>query len=337
MPDRTEYTTASTNGTLRSKGPTGMSERFAFDPESRSQESRATGLEGNPAAKTSHRENLLIERMASLGSCVVAFSGGADSALALAAAVRGLGRGNVIAATAVSPSLADAELRVAQKFAATLGVKHLTPSTHEMEREGYRANSGSRCYFCKSELLDTLLELAHEKQLAHVVTGTNADDAADPFRPGIRAADERGVVAPLRDLGFTKDEVRAISRAWGLATWDKPAMPCLASRLAYGVEVTKERLARVERAEVSAREALAEANTAVTDLRVRDLGDRVRIEVDQQKVDEVTAIAAVRSAVRAAGFGDAAVEIGAFRSGSMNDALTVLGKPEDLLRRIRTT
>src|SRR5688572_11587657 len=154
---------------------------------------------------------------------LVAFSGGADSAFLLAAAARALGPSNVVAATAVSPSLPAAELALAAEFAAGLGVRHETPRTHEMDSADYRRNAGDRCYFCKSELLDTLRPLADGLGVEHVATGTNADDAVAGFRPGIRAAAERGAVTPLLDAGLTKAEIRAASRAWGLVTWDKPA------------------------------------------------------------------------------------------------------------------
>ena len=254
----------------------------------------------------------------SYGRLVVAFSGGADSAFLLAAAARSLGAANVVAATAVSPSLPAAELDRAAAFAAGLGVRHETPRTHEMDRAGYRANAGDRCYFCKSELLDTLRPLADTLGMAHVATGTNADDAAAGFRPGIRAAAERGAVTPLLDAGLTKAEIRAASRDWGLATWDKPAAACLASRVAYGIEVTPSRLARVERAEAAARAWLHDRGIPVRDLRVRDLGDTARLEVDGDLVAAVAG-SGVAAEVTAAGFPAVAVE--AFRSGAMNELL----------------
>lgn len=198
----------------------------------------------------------LLDRLTALPSLAVAFSGGADSALVLAAAVRALGTGRVLAVTAVSDSLAAEELDVARRFAASLGVRHPLPRTAETANPGYRANGRDRCYFCKSEVLDVIGRVAAEHGFAHVATGTNADDAVDPFRPGIRAADERGVLAPLRDAGLTKAEVRRISKAWDLVTWDKPAAPCLASRVAYGVEVTPARLHRIETAERAVRRLL---------------------------------------------------------------------------------
>lgn len=254
------------------------------------------------------------------GSVLVAYSGGADSAFLLAAAVRALGPDRVAAATGYSHSLPMAERDPAREFAASLGVEVLTPRTHEIEREGYRANGADRCYFCKAELLDVLTPIAAEHRLAHVATGTNADDAVAGFRPGIRAADERGAIAPLRDAGLTKAQIRAASRAWGLPTWDKPAAACLSSRLAYGVEVTPLRLGRVERAEVAVRAALADHG--LVHLRVRDLGDRASVEIDATLLPLDPVIEAdVLDAVRGSGFGEAAVDPRGFRSGSMNEAL----------------
>src|SRR6478609_9619509 len=235
------------------------------------------------------------------GSVLVAYSGGADSAFLLAAAVRALGADRVAAATGYSHSLPMSERDPAREFAASLGVEVLTPETHEMEREGYRANGADRCYFCKAELLDVLTPLAADRGLAHVATGTNADDAVAGFRPGIRAAAERGAIAPLRDAGLTKEQVRAASLRWDLPTWDKPAAACLSSRIAYGVEVTPHRLGRVERAEVAARQALA--GTSLVNLRVRDLGDRASVEVDAALLPLAADVeAGLLDAVRLAGF-----------------------------------
>ncbi|MFY9915733.1 MAG: hydrolase, partial [Nocardioidaceae bacterium] len=208
---------------------------------------------------------------------------------------------------------------------ASLGVRQLTPSTHEMDRAGYRANAGDRCYFCKAELLDVLSPLAERLGFAAVATGTNADDAIAGFRPGIRAASERGAVTPLLDAGLTKVQIRELSRRWGLPTWDKPAAACLSSRIAYGIEVTPRRLARVELAEVSLRSLLAAYDVRVADLRVRDLGDQGRIELDASTLvtldaDPVLAAACVRAVVEA-GFEDAFVDPQGFRSGAMNERL----------------
>ena len=266
--------------------------------------------------------HLLRTRLAALDTelrrhrtLMVAFSGGADSAFLLAAAARTLGPDRVAAATAYSGSLPMSEREPALAFARDLGVAVFTPETDELAREGYRVNDGDRCAFCKAELLDVLGPLAATHGYDAVATGTNADDARAGFRPGIRAAAERGAVTPLLDAGLTKDQVRAASRAWDLPTWDKPAAACLSSRIAYGVEITPHRLARVERAEAVVRERLPE----VRNVRVRDLGDCARVEVDRDlvgRVDEATL-----RAVREAGFADAEVDPLGFRSGAMNELL----------------
>ena len=253
-----------------------------------------------------------------LGGLLVAFSGGADSAFLLAAAARALGPDRVVAATAVSPSLAADELPAAQALAASLGVRHVTPGTDELSREGYAANGPDRCFHCKATLLDTLRPLAGELGLPAVATGTNADDAVAGFRPGISAAAQRGALTPLLDAGLTKAQVREASRRWGLATADKPALACLASRIAYGIQVTPAGLARVDRAERALRADLGE----VRDLRVRDLGGgSARVELDADALLRFDASAL--DLVRAEGFTEVAVR--EFRSGSMNDALAASG------------
>jgi pyridinium-3,5-biscarboxylic acid mononucleotide sulfurtransferase len=252
----------------------------------------------------------LLDQFAGIDSLAVAYSGGADSALVLAAAATALGPSRVLAVTGVSPSLAAGELAPAARLAGSLGVRHLTPRTDELASDGYRANGRDRCYFCKSTVLTAIIALAAEHGFTAVATGTNADDAVDPFRPGIRAGDERGVRTPLRDAGLTKADVRAVSRRWGLSTWDKPATPCLASRVRYGISITPYRLARVDRAEQAVR-----ALMPVTDLRVRDLGDAVRVEVDAGHADH----AAVTRAVYEAGFPPGTpVEVRPYRTGSLN-------------------
>ena len=273
-------------------------------------------------------EHLLSTRLESLaadlrarGSVMVAFSGGADSAFLLAAAVRALGSPDVVAATAYSDSLPHSERSPALDFARELGVRVLTPATHEMDRDGYRANAGDRCYFCKAELLDVLGPLAQEHGVAHVATGTNADDAVAGFRPGIRAADERGAITPLRDAGLTKQQIRAASQQWGLPTWDKPAAACLSSRVAFGIEVSPFRLARIERAEVAVRSALDDDGFDVRNLRVRDLGGKASIEIDLDLVEAARQSPSVVAAAVAAGFDQADIDPLGFRSGAMNELL----------------
>ncbi|NHC12847.1 hypothetical protein G9H71_03525 [Motilibacter sp. E257] len=188
-----------------------------------------------------------------------------------------------------------------------------------MDVEGYRANAGDRCYFCKATLLDTVAPVARERA-AEVLTGTNADDHRAGFRPGLRAAREHGAREPLAECGLTKDEVREVSRAWGLRTWDKPAAACLSSRIAYGLRITPHRLHRVEQAERSVRRLLAAEGVQTRDLRVRDLGTQVRVEVDGDVVPQVQAIPRLAETLQEAGFAEA-VDVRAFVSGSMNAML----------------
>lgn len=262
----------------------------------------------------------LAARLRRLGSLLVAFSGGADSAFLLAAAARTLGPDAVVAATAVSPSLPASELGAAAAYARGLGVRHLTPGTDELGRDGYVANGPDRCFHCKSALLDALVPLALQHGLAAIATGTNADDVLARFRPGIRAAALAGAVTPLADAGLTKADVRAASRRWGLITADKPAAACLSSRVAYGIAISPARLGRIEHAESALRAALRGAGLNVRNLRVRDLGDRARVEVDPPLVAALERRPDLLAAV--AGFGAVEVDPRGFRSGSMNEVLT---------------
>lgn len=261
----------------------------------------------------------LVGELRDYGRTLVTFSGGVDSSVVLAAAVRALPRADVAAVTAVSPSLPAAELAAARAFCATLGVTHHTVATRELDQPGYRENGPRRCYFCKSSLLAEALTVASVHDFDSIATGTNASDLAAGFRPGIRAAAERGARTPLADLGLDKAAVRGIARHWDLPTWDKPAAACLSSRIAYGVAITPERLARVQRAEVAARHLLA--GLGVRDLRVRDLGAAVRLEVDPPVVPAARAHPDLAAAIRNAGFDHARLTVEPFRSGSMNELL----------------
>ncbi len=258
------------------------------------------------------REAAVVERLGSLEGLVVAFSGGVDSSYLLALGVQALGS-RCIAATAVSPSLAASELDGARAFAAGLGVEHVLVETHEGERDGYVRNDGDRCYHCKAELFERLEPLLH--RFPAIAVGTIADDLGD-HRPGQRAAAARGVLTPLADAGLTKAEVRTLSRARGLATWDAPAQACLASRIAYGVEVTPERLGRVERAEAWLR------GQGFRELRVRDHGGLARVEVAVADLPRLTALAAeLDAALREFGFTFVTIDAAGLRSGSLNALL----------------
>ncbi|MBV8540845.1 MAG: ATP-dependent sacrificial sulfur transferase LarE [Pseudonocardiales bacterium] len=231
----------------------------------------------------------LLDRLGRLDGLVVAFSGGVDSAVVLAAAVRTLGADAVLAAIADSPSLARAELGSAQRVAGQIGAELVVLRTDEHTDPGYRANAGDRCYFCKRTVLAAVCGLARRRGFAHVATGTHRDDHRAAHRPGLRAARELGVCEPLAEVGATKEIVRRLAAHWNLTVRDKPSTPCLASRVAVGVPVTVEVLALVERAELAAGEYLADHRVPVRDLRVRLLGQAgFRVELDQAALDGVS-------------------------------------------------
>lgn len=255
-----------------------------------------------------------------LDRVVVAFSGGADSAFLAWFANRTLGTDRVLAVTAVSPSLAEAEHDECRALAASWGMRWMEVSTDEMSRAAYRRNDGDRCYHCKSALLDALEPVAAAEG-ATIVLGVNVDDLGD-HRPGQRAAGERGATFPLVEAGFDKAAVRAASKAVGLVTWDKPAAACLASRLPYGTEVSVNLLSQVERAEGMLRRLGLRA------LRVRHYGDTARLEVPVEDLDAVLQRrVAIVDAVHAAGYRYVTLDLEGLRSGNLNQALgsTVAG------------
>lgn len=244
--------------------------------------------------------------LASCRSLLVALSGGVDSSALLAAASRAL-PGRVAAATTVSPAVPEEEVAEARAVAARLGVPHAVVPTRELQDPRYVANAGDRCYFCRREMYGRLEETARARGLETLADGLHADDVVEA-RPGVRAARERGVRHPLREAGFTKAEVRRLARAFGLANRDKPAQPCLASRIPAGLAVTPERLARVEAAERAVR------GLGFRSLRVRCEGTHARVEVDAADLDRARARAAeIAAAVRACGFATAAVDPRGYR------------------------
>lgn len=220
-----------------------------------------------------HIVDALVAHLASLDSALLGYSGGVDSSLLAVAGTRALGEGRFLAVIGRSPSYPDVQWEAARATARQFGVPVLEVDTLELDDPSYRANPTNRCYFCKSELWRRLGDVAAERGLATIMDGTNADDLAE-HRPGLRAAAERQVHSPLAELGWGKATVREAARALGIAGWDAPSSPCLSSRLAYGLEVTPERLRQVELAEAFLR------GLGVTgDLRVRHHGAAARIEV----------------------------------------------------------
>ena len=261
----------------------------------------------------------LRARLRQIDRVVVAFSGGADSAFLAWVAHDTLGRdGAARAVTAVSPSLAPAELEDCASLAREWDLQWSTVRTDELDRPEYVANDGDRCAHCKTALMDALTPIASAAGSTTVVLGVNVDDLGDR-RPGQEAAAARGAVFPLVDTGFTKADVRSESRRLGLRTWDKPAAACLASRLPYGTPVTIGVLDRVARAEASLHQL------GFRQVRVRHYGDVARIELDP---DDLAAAVARRSdvvdAVHAAGYQYVTLDLDGFRSGNLNTALTRL-------------
>ena len=256
----------------------------------------------------------LRQRVRDLGPLVVAFSGGADSAFLAFVAHDTLGPDAMVAATAVSPSLAGDELADCRALASEWGLRLVEVATDEVDSSDYRSNDGERCYWCKSSLMDALVPVAAAAG-ASVALGVNLDDLGD-HRPGQRAAAERGAVFPLVDAGFTKADVRDWSHRLGLRTWDKPAAACLSSRVPYGTPVTVEVLGRIERAERALR------GLGFRELRVRHYGDTARLEVPLHDLDRVlVARAEVVRAVRGAGYAYVTLDLEGLRSGNLNDAL----------------
>ncbi len=262
------------------------------------------------------KERALESRLREAGRLLVAFSGGVDSSYLALAAHRALGRG-ALAVTAVSPSYPESHRAVAEEVVARFGIAHRFVATHEMESAAYRANAPDRCYHCKSELFDVLGALRDELGFAAVAYGVNTDDTGD-FRPGHRAADERGVLSPFLDVGFSKQEIRALSRAAGLPTADLPASACLASRLPYGTEVTAERLRQVEEGEARLR-ALG-----FRQLRLRHHGELARVEIDPSELPRALDPEVARrmvEAVKPLGFRYIALDLEGYRTGALNEVL----------------
>ena len=251
-----------------------------------------------------------------MGSVAVAFSGGVDSTLVAVAAHRVLGE-KALVVTAVSPALAKRELEETIRLAETFGFAHRIIHTNEMDREGYVANSPQRCYFCKTELYTELTALAEKEAIEWVVNGANTDDIGD-YRPGMIAASEHRVRSPMVEAGLTKADVRAIARSLDIPIWDKPAQPCLSSRVPYGIPVTVENLSKIEQAEDYLR------GLGLKEIRARHHDRLCRIEVGENEIDfafghrkEIVA------AIKKIGYLWVSLDMSGLRSGSLNDQLNL--------------
>lgn len=276
------------------------------------------------SAELAAKRDALVDLLRPLGRCVVAYSGGVDSAVVAQAAVLALGKG-VVAVTGVSPSLPEGELEAAAALARCIGIRHRVVDTQEFNKRAYLQNAPDRCYHCKTELYNHLAAVAREEGAQVIVNGANLDDRGD-YRPGMKAAAEHGVRSPLIEVALTKSEVRLLAAHWGLPVAEKPASPCLSSRVAYGEPISPERLRMIDQAERWLR------NLALTELRVRyHAGDLARIEVPLQAMQRLVQ-PEVREALvkqlQALGFKYVTLDLAGFRSGSLN----LLVAPEQLLR-----
>ena len=278
--------------------------------------------ETQPSVALLEKEARLADWCRSQGSVLVGFSGGVDSAYLACVAREALGPERVLAVIGRSASYPAAQWARARAVADAFAIPVLEVDTDELADPRYAANPTNRCYFCKSELWSRLAPVATERGLAVIVDGTNADDGND-HRPGTRAAAERGVASPLATLGFTKDDIRVLSRRRGIETWDQPSSPCLSSRIPYGTAVTIERLRAIELAEAALR-ALGVAGN----LRVRHFGERARVELDPDELTRWQSGSqrdALDRAVRQGGFLEVDLDPRGFRSGALNVLAGVTG------------
>jgi uncharacterized protein len=261
----------------------------------------------------------LREILGGMDKVLVAFSGGADSTFLVKMAIEVLGKEQVIAVTAQSPTYPSWECKESKELALLLGARQVMITTEELDKDDFAANPPERCYFCKEELFSRLVLMAADEGAGFVLDGTNRDDLGD-FRPGRKAAQEKGVRSPLLEAGLTKGDIRLFSREMGLPTWNKPACACLSSRFPYGTRITEEKLRQVERGEDYLR------SLGFGQYRLRHHGEVVRIEINREQFPLMMEKASdVVSALKAAGFAYVALDLEGYRTGSMNESLPVRG------------
>jgi uncharacterized protein len=268
------------------------------------------------SASVEEKERSLLASLAKVPSLIVALSGGADSAYLAWAAQKALGDRS-LSVTALSPSYSAHDRNIVEDFVRAQNLHHQFVETREMENPAYRANAADRCFYCKDELFTVLDNIAQQGGFTATAYGVNADDTLD-FRPGHRAAKEHRVLAPLLDVGLRKSEIRALSQRAGLATWNRPASACLASRIPYGMEVTPERLSSVERGEAALR-ALG-----FRQFRVRLHDKLARIEIAPDEMPRALSpemAATIAKELRAAGFAYVSLDLEGYRQGSLNETL----------------
>ena len=267
-------------------------------------------------SETAAKEARLRTTVATLGSTIVAFSGGVDSAYLASVATRVLGD-NALCVTADSPSYPDHHRQLALRSARQLGLRHEIVHTGELARDDYRANPVNRCYYCKHELYTFLSQLARTRGFAAIADGSNADDRGD-YRPGRAAAREFGVRSPLDEVGLTKDEIRVLARNAGVPVWDEPASACLSSRIPYHSEVTAAKLKMIERAEA----ALHELGFRVCRVRHHDTLARLEFGADEMpRAVDAAMFRDIVARLRAIGYQDVTVDSRGYRQGSLNDGL----------------